>query len=187
MLTTLHQLKDLNGISVQVRTPSGTRRYRAEVVKIHSAHDLALLKMLTTDPFLYFPLADTSALQVGSRVFGVGYGTGNVIIKEGIVRAFNVGVTVGNLHFTHLLNTDAVYTWEQTGGPLINGRGQIVGINIVFKDSSGGMVGATVPSHVIAAHFQDVLDFKIISPGQATAAPDRAAALPTAGTIRHLQ
>ncbi len=182
VLTTLHQLKKLNGINVHVRTPSGFRRYRAEVVKIHPAHDLALLKMLTPDPFLFFPLADTSTLQTGSRVFGIGHGTGNLIIKEGIVRGINAGVTVGNLHFTHLLNTDAVYTWEQTGGPLINGRGQIVGINIVFKDSSGATVGATVPSHVIVAHFQDVIKFKIMSPGGANTAPDRAAALPTAGT-----
>ncbi len=182
VLTTLHQLRELNEISVHVRTPSGIRRYRAEVVKTLPAHDLALLKMLTPDPFLFFPLADTSTLQIGSRVFGVGHGTGNLVIKEGIVRAINAMVTVGTQRLTHLLSTDAVYTWEQTGGPLINSRGQIVGINITFKDASGATVGATVPSHVIVAHFQDVVRFKIVTPGEANAAPGRAVALPTAGT-----
>lgn len=182
VLTTLHQLRELNEISVHVRTPRGIRRYRAEVLKTHPDHDLALLKILTPDPFLFFPLADTSTLRIGARVFGVGHGTGNLVIKEGIVRAINAMVTVGNLRLTHLLSTDAVYTWEQNGGPLINDRGQIVGINIIFTDASGATVGATVPSHVIAAHFQDVIKFKIVTPGEANTVPGRAAALPTAGT-----
>ncbi len=187
VLTTLHQLKALNEISVHVRTPGGIQRYRAEVVKTLPDHDLALLKMLTPDPFLFFPLADTSTLQIGARVFGIGHGTGNQIIKEGAVRAINAAVKVGNLLFTNLLSTDAVYTWEQTGGPLINVRGQIVGINITFKDASGTTLGATVPSHVIAAHFQDVVKFKIVNPGQANAGPGRAAALPAAAKMQTLQ
>jgi hypothetical protein len=180
VLTTLHPLRELNEISAHVRTPSGIRRYRAEVVKTLPTHDLVLLKMLTPDPFLFFPLADTSTLQIGARVFGIGHGTGNLVIKEGTVRAINAMARVGDLRLTYLLNTDAVYTWEQTGGPLINGRGQIVGINITLEDASGATVGATVPSHVIAAHFQDVVRFKIVTAGEANAAPGRAVAIPTA-------
>lgn len=185
VLTTLHQLRGMNEISVHVRTPNGIVRYRAEIVKAQVAHDLALIKILSPDPFLFFPLADTARLQAGTQVFGVGQGTAaNVIVKEGIVRNTGAVATVGEMTLTHLMTTDAVYTWEQSGGPLLNARGEIVGINVLFNDASGRAVGATVPSHVIMAHFRDVLGFKITNPKaarRANAASPQVAAVPVAG------
>lgn len=188
VLTTLHQLRDMKEISVHVRTPNGVVRYRSEIVKAQATHDLALIKILSPDPFLFFPLADTSRLQLGTQVFGVGHGAAaNIIVKEGTVRNTGATATVGETMLTHLLTTDAVYTWEQSGGPLLNARGEIVGINILFNDANGRTVGATVPSHVIMAHFRDVLGFKVANSKKDarranTASPQVAAFVPVAGT-----
>lgn len=193
VLTTLHQLQGMNEISVHVRTPNGIVRYRAEIVKAQATHDLALIKILSPDPFLFFPLADTSRLQAGIQVFGIGHGAAaNVIVKEGAVRDTGAVATVGEVTITHLLTTDAVYTWEQSGGPLLNARGEIVGINILFNDANGRTVGATVPSHVIMAHFRDVLAFKVAGSKKDSrranaASPQPAAFVPVAGTTLQQQ
>jgi uncharacterized membrane protein YfcA len=59
-----------------------------------------------------------------------------------------------------LLKTNAVYTWAQSGGPLVNGAGELVGINVPVENAAGSLEGYAVPSHVILAHFQDVVQFK---------------------------
>lgn len=183
VLTTLHSVNGLPGIDVHVRTASGIRQYPAEIVKSNPAHDLVLLKILTTDRFLFFPLADTSVLRGGERVFALGQGAaGNLILKEGRILAINRTSTIGDVQLTTLLGSDAVYSWEQNGGPLVNQRGELVGVNLTLVGPSGMVEGHAVPSHVILAHFQDVIDFKIAPPFLAPPANVGAVSVPAAGT-----
>nr|CAX83795.1 Trypsin-like serine protease [uncultured bacterium] len=161
VLTALHSVANLPAIDVRVRTPMGMRQYQAEIVKSKPDHDLVLLKVLTTDRFMFFPVADTSRLQTGDLVFAVGTGmSGNVVIKEGQILNANSVIAVGDKQLSHLLGTDAIYTWEQNGGPLVNDNGQLVGINLSFQGTTGAVDGYAVPAHVIQAHFQDVITFK---------------------------
>jgi hypothetical protein len=177
VLTVSHSLSGLAEISVHVRTPGGIRRYRAEIVKSHEDHGLVLLKMLTSDRFLFFALADTRGLQPGQRVFAFGHGVGgSTVVKQGSILGTNISLIIGGTPLSSLLATDAVYSWEQTGGPLINAGGELLAINLALEGASGMIDGYAVPAHVIAAHFQDVVDFKMAPPrgtaaGVATAVP----------------
>lgn len=179
VLTALHAVEGLPGIDVRVRTPMGLRQYQAEIVKSQPDHDLVLLKMLTTDHFMFFPMADTSQLQVGERVFAVGSGAvGNLTIKDGRILNTNSTLAMGTTQLSHLFGTDAIYSWEQNGGPLVNERGQLVGIDLSLRGPDGLVDGYVVPSHVIRAHFQDVINFKAVGAGGTVAAPAAEVPLP---------
>lgn len=181
VLTTLHSVAELPAISVMVRTPQGIKRYDATIVKSMPDHDIVLLKMLTQDRFLYLTLAETQGLQTGEPVFSFGQGLqGGPIVKPGALTAINMTIQPDAIRVSHLLGTNAVYTWEQSGGPLVNARGELVGISIAVTGPNGNVEGFAVPSHVIMAHFQDVLKFKL-GTAQAPATPAPATAGVTVG------
>ncbi|MEG3620324.1 magnetosome protein MamO [Magnetovibrio sp. PR-2] len=167
VITALHPLKNLKEIAVLVRTSSGTKRYLAEITKALPGHNVALLKVLTPDRFMYFTMADTTKLMANSLVTGIGFNAaGNTIFKEGQLQQVNATMSVGAQQLSHLLSTDAVYTWEQTGGPVINRAGELVGIGMSVIGDNQLVQGFVVPAHVLAADFGDVLTFKV-NPGNA--------------------
>ncbi|CCQ72996.1 Magnetosome protein MamO [Magnetospira sp. QH-2] len=161
VVTALHAVQDVENLRVYVRTPSGPKQYDAQVVKSEATHDIALLKLLTNDKFMFFELSNTQQ-QVPVNVYAFGHGgSGSAIVKAGTVLARHEAVTVGKAGISHLIRTDAVYSWEQTGGPLVDSSGKLIGINVALQDGTGNLVGYAVPAHVLAAHFQDVVPFKI--------------------------
>jgi|GEM_PF-256594 len=169
VITALHPLKDLGEIAVFVRTSTGITKYRAEIAKSLPSHDLALLKILTPDRFMYFPLADTANMQPVEGVMGIGFGSnGALITKEGRLFQGNSTLNVGTLQISHLLGTDAIYTWEQTGGPLVSTAGELVGIGLSVMGDNKLVQGYVVPAHVLAADLGDVVTFKV-NPAKAPA------------------
>lgn len=170
VLTTLHTVASLPDIDVHVRTAAGIKRYQAQIVKSEPTHDLVLLKMRTSDRFLFFVMAETQGMAVSTPVFGFGYGTrGATLFREGRIVGNNMTLTTDTSTISHLLASNAIYSWEQNGGPLVNVGGQLVGISIAVTDPSGLTKGYAVPSNVIATHFQDVVKFKLAPPAPAPA------------------
>jgi serine protease Do len=162
VLTTLHTVANLPQIEVHVSTGRGQQRFPAQIVKTEPAHDLVLLKIQTPERFLHFRLATTQGMLVGQPVFAFGQGMrGNPLVRQGGLIATDAPLTSGSMTISHLLRTDAVYTWEQNGGPLVNAQGELIGINIAVTTPSGGVEGFAIPSHIALAHFQDVLKFKL--------------------------
>ena len=170
VITTLHSVSNLPEISVQVATTGGIRRFPAQVVKTIPGHDLALLKMQTTEKFLHFRMADVQTVVPGQQVFAFGRNmAGAPLVRQGLVQSADAPLAVGATQITHLLRSDAVYSWEQTGGPLVNAQGDLVGINIAATGPTGKVEGFTVPAQVIVSHLQDVVRFKkgsATAPGQ---------------------
>lgn len=190
VLTALHSVKGLASITAYVRTPGGLRQYRAEVVKSLPEHNLVLLKLISPDRFLFFPLVDTTSLPIGERVAGIGFGAnGSTIFREGRVLQMNSNLAVGGLQVSHLIRTDAIYTWEQNGGPIVNSYGELIGINMSIVGENGVVGGYAIPAHVIMADFGDVIRYKMAPPraappvGARHETPGEAlnAALPAAG------
>ena len=178
VLTTAHGIAGLTDISVHVRTPTGVRRYDAEVVKSLASHDLVLLKMLTPDRFVFFTLADTRSMASGEPLFAFGFGSsGYPVFRQGTVLGTGLAVDVGGAALSHLIATDGIYSWEQNGGPLVNTRGELVALAIALANPGGSIEGYGVPAHVVVAHFQDVMDFSVGT------VPGGAAAVPAAGTL----
>ncbi len=171
VITTLHSVANVPNITVQVATSAGIRSFPAQVVKTIPGHDLALLKMQTTEKFLHFRMAGVQTVVPGQQVFAFGRNmAGAPLVRQGLVQSADAPLAVGTTQITHLLRSDAVYSWEQTGGPLVNAQGDLVGINIAATGPTGKVEGFTVPASVIVSHLQDVVRFKT---GAAAAGPAR--------------
>ena len=179
VVTTLHSVANLPEIDVQVYTPTGIRRFPAQIVKTIPTHDLVLLKMQTAERFMFFRMANAQTALPGQPVFAFGRNmSGAAIVRQGAVQSANMSLDVGGVQITHLLRSDAVYSWEQNGGPLVNAQGELVGVNIAVQGVGGRTDGFTVPAQVIISHFQDILKFKTAA--QTAAAPQ---ALGVAATV----
>ncbi len=183
VVTALHAIANLPDISVQVATSAGIRRFPAQIVKTIPGHDLALVKMLTTERFLHFRMAGVQTVVPGQAVFAFGRNmAGAPLVRQGTVQSADAPLTVGTTQITHLLRSDAVYSWEQTGGPLVNAQGDLVGINIAATGPTGKVEGFTVPAQVIVAHLQDVVRFKTGAAARSQGAGAVAAAAPSGST-----
>ncbi len=161
VITALHLIDNLDTILAYVDTPSGHRAIEAQVVKSVPEHDLVMLKLVTTDHFMYLRLADTNGLQPGEPVYAIGQGIGSgPIVKAGAVLETNLSLAVGVQNLSHVIRTDAVYNWAQTGGALVNANGELAGVNMAIVGVSGLLEGYALPADVLAAHFADVINFK---------------------------
>ncbi|MBF0097042.1 MAG: TSUP family transporter [Magnetococcales bacterium] len=162
VVTAQHLIQNLREIQVRVATPFGPRQYPAKTVKVVPQHDLALIKIISQDPFPYASVSQSPLPQVGELVqaWGDPYGT-DVVERVGVVESMDLTspVAVANLSLTHLLKTNSVFHWAQSGGPLVNQHGHLVGINLAVQNPDGSVQGFAVPAHVLVTHFQEVVTF----------------------------
>ncbi len=159
--TARHVVDNLQEIMVRLQTPEGLRQYPAQLVKAIPQHDLAVIKIVSRDLFPYAPLVKTRpGLSMGDvvTVWGDPHGSVPIVRKGGVMQPETQMVVEGSLR-THLIQTSAPSHWSQSGGPMVNERGEVVGINVVVESPNGIVMGYGIPSHVLLAHFQDVVPF----------------------------
>jgi serine protease Do len=163
IVTTWHSISALTTVKAQVRTATGVSSYDAEVIRIQAEHDLVLLKLNTKDRFLYMAVPASSEQLWTDQVAAFGMGAaGRIVHKPGTMGSLPVSLSVAKVQINEMLTTTSVYTWEQTGGPLVDARAQLVGINLAIKSSQNVIEGYAIPSRFIYLHFKDWL------PGTAT-------------------
>ncbi|MBM3779433.1 MAG: PDZ domain-containing protein, partial [Acidimicrobiia bacterium] len=127
---------------VMVRLSSG-RSLRADIIGSDPDTDVALIKVESPTPLVAAPLGDSSSLRVGEWVCAIG----NPLAYEHTV---TVGVVsfIGRKLFDSSLDdyiqTDAAINLGNSGGPLINRRGEVIGINAAIS-SRGNNIGFAVP------------------------------------------
>ncbi|CAK0757389.1 putative Magnetosome protein MamO [Gammaproteobacteria bacterium] len=159
--TAQHLIQDLSEIQVWVQTDQGPKQYSAKTVKVVPEHDLALLKILSKDRFPYLAL-ENRLVQVGEMVqaWGDPMGTNAMQNLGSVLQVdLNNSMKVLNRRLTHLIQTDAVVHWSQSGGPLTNANGRLVGINLALEDPTTGLVGYAIPAQVLKTHFQELVNF----------------------------
>src|SRR5438128_12424845 len=123
---------------IQVKIDDG-RELPGKVVGRDPRTDLALLKVEATG-LPVIPLGDSGALQVGEPVMAIGNPFGlEQTVTTGIVSA--TGRSIGAGPYDDFIQTDASVNPRNSGGPLINARGQVIGINTAIFSQSGGSVG----------------------------------------------
>ena len=106
-------------------------RYEAELVGFSSTEDLALLKAVNASGLPTAPLGDSEECQVGDTVYAIGNPLGVELrgtLTQGIISAIDRPVTMEGRVMT-LLQTTAALNNGNSGGPLINEYGQVIGIN----------------------------------------------------------
>ncbi|MEO7579778.1 MAG: Do family serine endopeptidase [Massilia sp.] len=134
VLTNAHVVKDAGGVIV---TLGDKREFTAKVVGLDSRTDVALLKIDATG-LAVASIGDSSKARVGEWVIAIGspFDLDNTV-TAGIISA--KARETGD--FLPLLQTDVAVNPGNSGGPLINLRGQVVGINSQIYSRSGGYMG----------------------------------------------
>jgi S1-C subfamily serine protease len=134
---------------VKVTMFSGSQKeYLADVIGVDSTCDLVLLKMRSNKVFPAVPLGNSNNVNVGDIVFAVGnpFGfTGSVTM--GIVSSSSRKVTIQGVRYPDLIQTDAAINDGNDGGPLVNIRGEVIGINMatLMPDHKYSGIGFAVP------------------------------------------
>lgn len=134
------------------------RDFEAEVVGKDMATDIAVLKIDAKD-LTAVAFGDSDALKVGENVIAMGnpFGLGNTV-TTGIVSAVGRDINAGP--FDDFIQTDAAINRGNSGGPLFNDMGEVVGINTAIVSPSGGSVGIgfAVPANMAKAVVGDLTD-----------------------------
>jgi putative serine protease PepD len=139
--------------SVQVTFWNG-KTYNARVVGTDASTDLAVLDVSAPSSDLYpLTLGDSSTVQVGDNVVAIGAPFGLAeTVTAGIVSALHRQMTSPN-NFTidDSIQTDAAINHGNSGGPLLDAQGHVIGVNAQIESDSGGNdgVGFAIPSNTV--------------------------------------
>ncbi len=153
ILTNHHVIDGAQRIEVELRGP---RTVTAKLVGSDPPSDLALLK-ITESGLTPLALADSDKVQVGDVVLAVGNPLGiGQTVTLGIISAKGRRTGLSNGSFEDFLQTDAPINRGNSGGALVDGNGDLVGINSQILSPSGGSIGIgfAIPSNMA----RDVLD-----------------------------
>ena len=139
--------------SISVRFWNG-KTYSASVVGTDQSTDLAVIKVDAPSSELHpLQVGDSSALQVGDGVVAIGSPFGlEGTVTSGIVSALHRAITAPNsFTINDSIQTDAAINHGNSGGPLLNVQGQVIGVNAQIKSDSNGNegVGFSIPSNTV--------------------------------------
>ena len=143
VVTNNHLIQGLTGtgtVDTVTVTLTNRREYPARIVGRDTASDLALLKIDATNlPFVNF--GDSTRTRVGDWVIAIGnpYGLGGTV-TAGIVSALHRGIT-GVGAYDRYIQTDASINMGNSGGPMFDLNGNVIGINSALISPTGASVG----------------------------------------------
>jgi serine protease Do len=128
-----------NASKIQVKTEDG-KELDATLVGTDAKNDIAVLKVKADKPLPTAAWGDSDALRVGDSVLAIGdpFGIGTTV-TSGIVSARGRDLNSGP--YDDFIQIDAPINHGNSGGPLVNGEGKVVGINTAIYSPNGGNVG----------------------------------------------
>jgi S1-C subfamily serine protease len=138
--------------SVTVITADGTRYEDVEIIGRDPLNDLAILKVKQPKNFKAIPLADSSNVRTGQKVVAIGNALGQFqnTVTSGIIsgqgRPVQAGTKEGGASefLTNLFQTDAAINSGNSGGPLLNFNGEVIGVNTAVAADAEN-VGFSIP------------------------------------------
>jgi len=139
--------------SIKVRFWDG-KTYSATVVGVDKSTDLAVIKVdAPSSELVPLSVGDSKQLQVGDGVAAIGSPFGlEETVTSGIVSALHRAIQgMTNFTINDSIQTDAAINHGNSGGPLLNTQGQVVGVNAQIKSDSGGNEGVafSIPSATV--------------------------------------
>jgi S1-C subfamily serine protease len=154
IVTNYHVIEGAKQVRVSFSNGSSMK---ATVVGSDPSSDLAVLKIDASSRALTpLPLGDSDQMQVGDPVVAIGNPFGlDRTVTAGIVSAIQRAITAPNGYtIDHVIQTDAAINHGNSGGPLLNGLGQVVGVNSQIatggSSTSGNVgIGFAIPSNTV--------------------------------------
>lgn len=157
VVTNNHVIAEANDITVVFN--DGTE-LKAEVVGKDAKTDIAVLKVKSDKPLKFVKFGDSEKLRIGEWVIAIGnpFGFGGSV-SAGIVSAKQRNIRSGP--YDSFIQTDAAINKGNSGGPLFNLEGDVVGINTAIISPSGGSIGIgfSVPASIAVPVIEQLKEF----------------------------
>lgn len=158
IVTNNHVIESANDIEI---TLNNKKKYKAELVGADKSNDIALLKINADVDLPFTSFANSDNVQIGEWVLAVGnpYNLTSTV-TAGIVSAKGRDLE-GNGNIESFIQTDAAVNPGNSGGALVNARGELVGINTAISSRTGSFVGYSfaIPSNIAKKIVDDILEF----------------------------
>jgi serine protease Do len=157
VVTNNHVIADADEINVIMNDGS---KFKAELVGVDKRTDLAVLKFKPTKPLVAVKFGDSDKLRLGEWVVAIGnpFSLGGTV-TAGIVSARNRDISSGP--YDNYIQTDAAINRGNSGGPLFNLEGEVIGVNTLIISPSGGSIGIgfAVPSKTVVGVVNQLRQF----------------------------
>jgi Do/DeqQ family serine protease len=163
IVTNNHVIKDATEIEI---TLNNKKTFKAKLIGTDSKMDIALLKIDTDEKLPYSTFANSDSVKVGEWALAVG----NPYNLTSTVTAGIISAKARNLDSTGIqsfLQTDAAVNPGNSGGALVNTRGELIGINTMISSMTGSYVGYAfaIPSNNARKIIEDIMEFGNVQRG----------------------
>ncbi|MEO8235108.1 MAG: Do family serine endopeptidase [Flavobacterium sp.] len=163
IVTNNHVVKDATELEI---TLNNNKTYKAKLVGTDSKMDIALLKIDADEKLPYATFGDSDNLKVGEWVLAVGnpYNLTSTV-TAGIVSA--KARDLSNNGIQSFIQTDAAVNPGNSGGALVNTRGELIGINTMISSQTGSYVGYSfaIPSNLTRKIVEDLMEYGNVQRG----------------------
>lgn len=144
---------------IEVTFPNGDT-FEADLVGRDPATDIAVLKIEAGDPLPFVPFGNSDAAEVGEWVIAIGNPLGySNSVTAGIISARNRDISAGN--YDDFIQTDVAINQGNSGGPLFNMNGEVIGVNTAIISPTGYSIGLSfsVPSDLAENVASQLIEF----------------------------
>ena len=155
VITNNHVIANAEDILVRV----GDKEYKAKLVGADPYMDVAVLKMETKDKFKIVKFGDSDLARVGDWAMAIGnpFGLGGTV-TAGIISARNRDINL--TRYDDFIQTDASINQGNSGGPLFNLKGEVIGINTAILGQGGSIgIGFAIPANAASNVIDQLIEF----------------------------
>ena len=160
IITNDHVIADAREITVVLNDGN---LFKAEVIGRVPHNDIALIKISSDDRLTPIAFAKSSEIKVGDWVIALGNAFGLIgtpTVTVGIVSALERAiVTEDDRILTDMIQTDAAINEGNSGGPLVNLKGELIGINSTKLERGAEGIGFAISSDLVSRYVNDLLEF----------------------------
>jgi len=156
VITNNHVIQGAEDIFVRV---NGDKEYKAKVIGADPLSDVAVLEIISEDNFIPVKFGDSDKARIGDWVIAIGnpFGLGGTV-TAGIISARNR--EIGLSKYEDYIQTDASINVGNSGGPLFNLDGEVIGINTAILGQAGSIgIGFAIPSNSASAVIDQLIEF----------------------------
>ena len=156
IVTNNHVISDAEDIIVRV---NGDKEFKAKVVGADPLSDIAVLQLDTKEKFVPVKFGDSDKARIGDWVIAIGnpFGLGGTV-TSGIISARNR--SIGLSRYEDYIQTDASINSGNSGGPLFDMDGDVIGINTAILGRSGSIgIGFSIPSNSAKIVIDQLIEF----------------------------
>ena len=156
VVTNNHVIQDADDIIVRV---NGDQEFKAKVLGADPLMDIAVLQLETKEKFIPVSFGDSDKARIGDWVLAIGnpFGLGGTV-TAGIISARNR--SIGLSRYEDFIQTDASINSGNSGGPLFDMEGNVIGINTAILGRNGSIgIGFSIPSNSAQQVIKQLIEF----------------------------